>query len=322
MPVLKNTLLNPNQDPVVASVTIQLVADDDKEAGGYVTSDGFEIVGRWDANTDSTGYWSATVVANSDILPANTYYRVTEKPSDAPPVYSNVIVPGGAGPYALYDVLKDDPATMPPAAALANHIANASNPHAAAGYIDNNISVQSFKFTPSGYNAYFSFTSNSGTTPDFTDFELSAWDISGVDSSPAPAGTHDKTVTGVVAGDHLIIWPAMTYGRGDMFITANIATVVAGVPVNYFGVPIALGGLDIPAWGAPAGPAGGGDSSTDMPAYSTAHPRVYTVVAGDVTNGTVILRLFFATVTATDLARFLYAMPGLPMKLNVVNLGQ
>lgn len=70
---------------------------------GY-TSDG-DIVGSAYATTDENGAWSADLVPNSQITPANTYYRVVEAT-----MVTTLVVPATGGPYAL----RDASATPPP----------------------------------------------------------------------------------------------------------------------------------------------------------------------------------------------------------------
>lgn len=71
---------------------------------GY-TADG-EIVGPGFATTDETGAWSADLVPNNLITPANTYYRVVEAA-----MVTTIVMPDSGGPYELRDVVSTPPPT-------------------------------------------------------------------------------------------------------------------------------------------------------------------------------------------------------------------
>lgn len=114
MPVVRETIKDAGGTPVAgAQVTIFLVtnADADGNDSGYVSSTGVTILGRWQVNTDSTGLWQATLVANSLVSPANSYY-VAQRFANGSADTDTFIVPNGSGPYDLYTILSASPTPL------------------------------------------------------------------------------------------------------------------------------------------------------------------------------------------------------------------
>lgn len=93
MPVVKNKLTDPSGAPVVrALVHVSLV--------GSFTLDGTtEVLNSWEGHTDGNGTWSVTLAASST-YDGTTYYAVQE-----PSGTLTFVVPNGAGPYNLHDIL-------------------------------------------------------------------------------------------------------------------------------------------------------------------------------------------------------------------------
>lgn len=118
MPVVTNTLKAPGGAAVKnARVKIRLVASTSDEAAGLVGASDYAVLDELETTTSAAGVWSATLVANSLITPANTYYEITEFPHGRPRVVSTISVPNGAGPYWIGDILTA-PAVGPEASAL------------------------------------------------------------------------------------------------------------------------------------------------------------------------------------------------------------
>lgn len=116
MPIVTETLALPDGTaPRRANVHVRLVVP------GY-TDDDRTILSSRTLTADEDGVWEADLTANADITPANTYYEVTRLNSTV-----TIVVPDGAGPYQLQDLLVDDPADLDESA-LAVHIAQEGDP--------------------------------------------------------------------------------------------------------------------------------------------------------------------------------------------------
>jgi hypothetical protein len=88
-----------------AAVTIVLVTIADTSPGYTGTQ---TLVAPLTVYTDPvTGQWSAGLIPNASITPANTYYRVTEPNGEI----SNILVPASGGPYQLSAILATPPPT-------------------------------------------------------------------------------------------------------------------------------------------------------------------------------------------------------------------
>lgn len=101
MALVHNTLIQPNGDPVNArSVTIKLAS------AGWLDGELSEILSYAVALIDrETGYYEVELPANADIDPAGTHYVVREPHGDT----LEFVVPGGAGPFWLRDILVENP---------------------------------------------------------------------------------------------------------------------------------------------------------------------------------------------------------------------
>lgn len=108
--IVTDTLLGPSATSLVgALVRITLITSaTDPTLPGYGPTG--SIVVPVSVNTDTTGAWSAALVPNAQITPANTYYRIEEAGK-----ISNIVVPATGGPYGLSTLLVSPPPT--PAAA-------------------------------------------------------------------------------------------------------------------------------------------------------------------------------------------------------------
>jgi hypothetical protein len=114
MPVVQETVLDPAGRPArEVQIDLLLVASEDASgnAPGYGSS-ATAILGRWRTWTDADGAWSADLLANSAITPANTYYTLHRKGRG---VVSDeaLVVPNGPGPYGVNEVLTVAPTALP-----------------------------------------------------------------------------------------------------------------------------------------------------------------------------------------------------------------
>lgn len=102
---------------------LQLIASADVDhAPGWYATDNVTVLGTTLVTVDSTGTWTADLVANDDpnLDPTGTVYRVTETvPTHHNPVvyYIDVTLSPG-GPYWVGDILATAPATIAGAATL------------------------------------------------------------------------------------------------------------------------------------------------------------------------------------------------------------
>jgi hypothetical protein len=123
MPIVQETLVDPAGNPLKdVAIEVLLIASTlgDGNAAGFVPSDQTTVIGRWRFWTAADGAWSADLEANSLVEPDNSYYKVTRKGASVKPS-DTFIVPNGAGPYWLYDILAVAPADGPqPAAYLSD----------------------------------------------------------------------------------------------------------------------------------------------------------------------------------------------------------
>ena len=119
-------------------------------------------------------------------------------------------------------------------------------------------------------------------------------------------GAFDLTLE-AQAGDVLAVSLSGFWGNDTPQGKADACTMVGGSVVNYIS-GLGATGFGVPAW------CGGGGVSQGIGA-----PHFYTVVAGDISNGLVTLRLFAKSENTT--AKTLYAVATLPLQFNVRNLG-
>lgn len=104
MPIVTGTCTAPDGRPVYpATITIRLITAATDQPGYTTTGD---IIGSTQISTDPTGTWTATLVANTLITPANSYYQVNERG-----FVSDIVVPDGPGPYQLGAILATPPPT-------------------------------------------------------------------------------------------------------------------------------------------------------------------------------------------------------------------
>jgi len=104
MTVVRNTATAPGGGALAnARVRINLVT---RSAASPGYTPGGDIVGILDIRADESGFWSADLVPNASITPANTYYRVIESSA-----VSTFVVPATGGPYNLSEVLAASPPT-------------------------------------------------------------------------------------------------------------------------------------------------------------------------------------------------------------------
>lgn len=80
--------------------------------------DDSEIVSRVVVLTGADGIWTLSLVPNSEIDPANTYYQVTHRIPGLSDKISAFIVPDTSGTHSLVDLLTAPPDDLPARASL------------------------------------------------------------------------------------------------------------------------------------------------------------------------------------------------------------
>lgn len=114
MAIVFNTVKTPNGTPVRSKVEVQLVAGPHPGDPGFLSDDQVTILSRVATGANDSGYWAVELEPNSEIEPANTYYKITERypPANSTTVYY-IRVPDDATPtYWVGDILINDPQTI------------------------------------------------------------------------------------------------------------------------------------------------------------------------------------------------------------------
>ncbi len=114
MATVYNTLRSPDGAPVSASIEVRLIASTTNlDAGGFLSEDEIEILGRWVSQTNSSGEWSVELEPNDGIDPTGTFYEIKERYLPGKRLNSFYIeVPNSATPtFWVKDIL----ITPPPA---------------------------------------------------------------------------------------------------------------------------------------------------------------------------------------------------------------
>lgn len=122
----------------------------------------------------------------------------------------------------------------------------------------------------------------------------------------------DLVLNEVQVGDEIVYGISGYVGIEAVAAYFNVATVVAGSPVNSFaerGAAVATPGAVITGWTAPSGVDG----------FLSGFSPPYTVVSGDLADGSITLRLRYATSTATN--KTLNASATRPLDVWAMNLG-
>lgn len=127
MTTVFNVLQDSGQRPESeVMVEIRCIADDADVSGGFDTGEKEEASGVLRIWTDAAGRWEANLKPNSQLQPANSYYKVTEVVSGQTHVHT-IVVGAGAGPLWLYDLL-----ITPPAALATIHETDTTDAHDAS----------------------------------------------------------------------------------------------------------------------------------------------------------------------------------------------
>lgn len=120
--------------------------------------------------------------------------------------------------------------------------------------------------------------------------------------------TIDITLSGVLVGDVIEVGASMLYDAQAVQAVMDVATIVAGSPINYIS-GAGSAGEGVSAWW-------GEGTATQTPSGGTV---LYTLVAGDLSAGTVLLRLRWRTRTAAS--KTVFATSTIPFHWYAKNLG-
>ena len=114
MATITGTIHMPDGRPAPgARVSLDLIAAADAARGPGFTGDVI-VAGIGRAVTDDTGTWTMPgVVANDDLVPPNTVYRVVVH-GEGDVARFGILVPAGAGPFDVVDILAPIPSDLPP----------------------------------------------------------------------------------------------------------------------------------------------------------------------------------------------------------------
>lgn len=104
----------------------------------------------------------------------------------------------------------------------------------------------------------------------------------------------DITLSGVVTGNVVRVWASGVYGSQDVTANLYVATIVSGSPVNYFSSGSSTP-LPIAAWSK---------ELTTEDFQPIAGVMEYVLQSGDISSGSVTLRLRYKTGTASNLTLF------------------
>lgn len=134
MPVVTNTIKYPDGTAAAGSVTIDLVGTNGRPLtdGAFVTAGDYAIEASSSPALNTSGVWTATLVANTLINPAGTRWRVQESVNGRITTYY-LNVPNGAGPYFVEDILDEAPATIASSALTAHEIDPDAHNNASSG---------------------------------------------------------------------------------------------------------------------------------------------------------------------------------------------
>lgn len=206
-----NTLRDPAGD-VLNDVYVKIEL---KNSPGYVTASDqtIESIEEFYAS----GTWSKTLIANSLINPANTYYEITEKPPAGSQVTHTIQVPNGAGPYFIEDIL----VTPPTQSTVHESDTTAHN-------------ASSIVFTPAGSLA--STNVQDAIVEAVTEAAALAHNHSGVYEPAGSTATHAALTTAVHGitdtGQLATLDTAQTFTAAKTFQAAGAATAVAATRVT------------------------------------------------------------------------------------------
>lgn len=157
-------------------------------------------------------------------------------------------------------------------------------------------------------NAYFPSSGGGGGTT-ATSATRTAGSVAMNSTAWADFDTGIDLTIAAVAGDKLIVGLSGQHGSEAITAYLDAATIVSAAPVNYVGVAGGATDQGVLAWLCPpVGFAGIGGTV------------LYTVQAGDISGGNVVLRLRYRTSSAAN--KTLAATATAPLKWYVMNIGQ
>lgn len=114
MTTVFNNIVTPDGEPIVgAKVEVALVWNKNVQRVAKDDANNVMLMGRYATITDSNGRWEVNLVANDDVSPAGSAYKVTERtpPGKTPNIYYIEVPTEGATPTSqwLGDLLVETP---------------------------------------------------------------------------------------------------------------------------------------------------------------------------------------------------------------------
>jgi hypothetical protein len=149
----------------------------------------------------------------------------------------------------------------------------------------------------------------SGVLKDYAFANRTSGNVTCNSTTWANVDTGIDLVLAAAAGDTIEVGTSFKWGNEAVWIFLTASTIVGGSPVSHAG-PASASGEGVSGWG------GAGDSS------STQHRGcsvMFTLVSGDISSGTVTLRLRYRTATAAN--RTLEANADKPLHWWAKNIG-
>lgn len=164
----------------------------------------------------------------------------------------------------------------------------------------------------SSWTTWFDPTGGAGGTGQgLVDYEFAkrvSGDITLNSTSWANVDTGLDLVLDAATGDTILAGASMVIGSEATTLCLDVATIVSAAPVNYFGTAGGAGDFGITSW-----------LGTTGQVESAGAPTMYTLQSGDISTGTVTLRLRYRTTSATN--KTLRASSTLPFLWWAENIG-
>ncbi len=170
MPLVHNTVHHPiDGTPAAgAQVTVSLIAALVGAGPGYQGNAGRSVQGYSKTETDANGRWTATLVANDDLSPADTFFEVEERVAGQQPIRHDVAVPD-APTTTLTGAHVLPQATITVASATSLEAATADAPRWA------NVGGQLVRYTSKGATTLGGASGGTGTIANGATVEQAYW---------------------------------------------------------------------------------------------------------------------------------------------------
>lgn len=213
-PKIHDNIVDAADEPIIgATVEIALVIGADQIGNGFVTTLTESISAPVFVSTDANGYWSATVISNSLITPANTAYRIRYRRPGKTAWDQTLYVsaPNDSSDHWVYNILTGAPGGPGPSQDLSAY------------------QLRSEKESANGYagldaNARLALARMGSGTPDTTKFLRGdgSWQVPPGTSSPSPVQYEQldkRNASGAISLD------VSSYNVFDLTLTGNVTSL-------------------------------------------------------------------------------------------------